>query len=130
MILNENDSRAISSSKFTIDQISDTKESHLYFLCFKMPSYEMLPLILMGVEMIVFENSVLKMYLLNTHLSFYRNSFHFVYLFHRTICRKYMIKRLIHDFSHSILAIIPRLCLGLIWGSQDYTWGDMEKVMY
>jgi hypothetical protein len=33
-----------------------------------MPSYEMLPLIFMGVEMILFENSVLKMYLLNTHL--------------------------------------------------------------
>jgi hypothetical protein len=25
--------------------LNDTKESHLYFLCFKMPSYEMLPLI-------------------------------------------------------------------------------------
>jgi hypothetical protein len=51
----------------------DNKESHLYFLCFKMPSCEMLPLILMRVEMIVFENSVLKMYLLNTHLSFQIN---------------------------------------------------------
>ena len=42
-----------------------------------MPSCEMLPLILMRVEMIVFENSVLKMYLLNTHLSFEINSFNY-----------------------------------------------------
>ena len=46
-----------------------------------MSSYEMLPLIFMGVEMNVFENSVLKMYLLNTHLSFYRNSFDYFILF-------------------------------------------------
>ena len=45
-----------------------------------MPSYEMLPLIFMGVEMIVFENSVLKMYLLNTH-SFHINSFNYFILF-------------------------------------------------
>ena len=46
-----------------------------------MPSYEMLPLIFMGVEMIVFENSVLKMYLLNTHSSFHINSFNYFILF-------------------------------------------------
>ena len=47
-----------------------------------MPSYEMLPLIFMEVEMILFENSVLKMYLLNTHLSFHINSFdYFILLF-------------------------------------------------
>ena len=44
---------------------------------FQMPSYEMLLLIFMGVETILFENSVLKMYLLNTctHLNFQINSF-------------------------------------------------------
>ena len=41
-----------------------------------------------------------------------------------------MIKRLIHDLFHIIQAIIPRLRLGLIWGSQDDTRADMEKVMY
>ena len=41
-----------------------------------MPSYEMFPSIFMGVEMIVFENSVMEMYLLNTHLSFHINSFY------------------------------------------------------
>ena len=43
-----------------------------------MPSYEMLPLIFMEVEMILFENSVLKMYLLNTH--FHINSFNYFIL--------------------------------------------------
>ena len=41
----------------------------------------MLPLIFMEVEMIVFENSVLQMYLLNTHLSFHINSFNYFILF-------------------------------------------------
>ena len=36
----------------------------------------MFPSIFMGVEMIVFENSVMEMYLLNTHLSFHINSFY------------------------------------------------------
>ena len=43
-----------------------------------MPSYEMLPLILMGVEMILFENSVLKLFLLNTH--FHISSFNYFML--------------------------------------------------
>ena len=46
-----------------------------------MTSYEMLPLIFMWVEMILFENSVLKMYLLNTHLNFHINSFNYFILF-------------------------------------------------
>ena len=84
------------------------------------------------VEMFSLDNSVLIMYLMNTQLSFHMNSllFHFVYLLHKTICRKYMIKRLIHDIFHIIPAIIPRLRLGLIWGSRDDTLADMEKGMY
>jgi hypothetical protein len=40
--------------------------------------------------------------------------------FHRTICRKYMIKRLIHDLFHFIPAIIPRPistldCVSAFW---------------
>ena len=46
-----------------------------------MPSYEMLPLIFMGVEMILFANSVLKMYLLNTHLNFHKHSSNYFILF-------------------------------------------------
>ena len=46
-----------------------------------MPSYEMLPLIFMRVEMILFWNSVLKMYLLNTHINFHINSFNYFILF-------------------------------------------------
>jgi hypothetical protein len=38
-------------------------------------SYEMLPLIFIEVDMILFKHNVLKMYLLNTHLSFHINSF-------------------------------------------------------
>jgi hypothetical protein len=34
-----------------------------------------------GVEMLFFDNSVLKMYLLNTQLSFHINSFHYFILF-------------------------------------------------
>jgi len=41
----------------------------------------MLPLIFFEVDMILFENSVLKMYLLNTHLNFYINSFSYLILF-------------------------------------------------
>ena len=41
-----------------------------------------------------------------------------------------MIKRLIHDILHIIPTIIPRLRLGLIWGSRDDTQADMEKDMY
>ena len=53
MILNENDALAMSLSRFTVNKKKDTKESHLLnCLCFKMPSYEMLSLIFMGVEMV------------------------------------------------------------------------------
>jgi hypothetical protein len=38
MILNENDSRAMAMSRFTVNKKNDTKESHLYFPCFKLPS--------------------------------------------------------------------------------------------
>jgi hypothetical protein len=45
-----------------------------------MPSYEMLPLILMGVEeMLLFDTSVLKMYLLNTHKEIHINLLTFNY---------------------------------------------------
>jgi hypothetical protein len=36
-----------------------------------MPSYEMLPLIFMEIEMILFDNSVLKIFLLNTHMGYW-----------------------------------------------------------
>ena len=50
----------------TVNKKNDTKESHLLnLLYFKMPSWEMLPLLFMGVEM---PFSVLKMYLLNSQL--------------------------------------------------------------
>ena len=67
-----------------------------------MPSYEMLPLILMGVEMLLFDTSVLKMYLLNTHKEIHINLLTFNYFIFficviKTICRKCMINRLIHD---------------------------------
>ena len=39
MNLNENDSLAIPSSRFTVNK-NDTKKLHLYFLCCNMPSYE------------------------------------------------------------------------------------------
>ena len=38
MALNENDSRAMVMSRFTVNKKNDTKESHLHFPCFKMPS--------------------------------------------------------------------------------------------
>jgi hypothetical protein len=40
-----------------------------------MPLLEMLQFIFMEVEMTLFENNVLKMYLLNTELSFHIQSF-------------------------------------------------------
>jgi hypothetical protein len=64
-------------SRFTVNK----KESHSYFPCFKLPSYETLPLIFMGVQMLFFDNSVLKMYLLNTQLIFQINSFYYFILF-------------------------------------------------
>ena len=75
-----------------------------------MPSYEMFPLIFMGEEMILFENSVLQMYLLNTHLSFNINSLNYFLLF---IC---FIKQFVGSISTHIghrlrLGLIP----GLIW---------------
>ena len=78
-----------------------------------MPSYEMFPLIFKGVEMILFENNVLKMYLLNTQLNFqlpyiFMWLFHCLYLLHIAICLKYMIKGLIRDLFHRIPAIIPQ----------------------
>ena len=71
---------AIFSSRFTVNKTKDTKESHLLnFLCFKMPSYEMLPLIFMGVEMFLFDNSFLNTYLLNSQLNFNIKSLTFNY---------------------------------------------------
>jgi hypothetical protein len=55
-----------------------TLKNHSYSFGFKMPSYEMLPLIFIEVDMILFKHNVLKMYLLNTHLSFHINSFNYM----------------------------------------------------
>ena len=42
----------------------------------------MLPLIFMGLEMLLFDNSVMKMYLLNTQFNFHKKSFnYFIFLF-------------------------------------------------
>lgn len=60
----------------------------------------MLPLIFMAVEMLLFDNTVLKIKLRYKYMYL----FHFVYLLHKTICLKNMIQRLIHDLFH----IIPR----------------------
>jgi hypothetical protein len=60
----------------------------------------MLPLIFMAVEMLLFDNTVLKIKLRYKFMYL----FHFVYLLHKTICLKNMIQRLIHDLFH----IIPR----------------------
>ena len=85
-----------------------------------MPSYEMLPFIFLGVEMLLFDNSVLKMYLMNTQLNSHIKSFFFFYLPHKAICRKYMIKRLIQDLFHIIpasMCIQPggsKLCYSLV----------------
>jgi len=49
-----------------------------------------------------------KMYLLNSELNLHIKSLTFNYYFFLLICRKYMIKRLIHELSHTILDIIPR----------------------
>jgi hypothetical protein len=39
IVLNENDSRAMAMSRFLVNKKKhDTKESHLYFPCFKLPS--------------------------------------------------------------------------------------------
>ena len=63
MISNENNSRLMSLSRFTVDK-NDTKESHLLnLLSLKRPSYEMLPDIFMGADILLFDNSELKMYL-------------------------------------------------------------------
>jgi hypothetical protein len=81
----------------------------------------MLPLILMGVEeMLLFDTSVLKMYLLNTHKEIHINLltfnyFIFFYLSHKNNLSKCMINRLIHDIFHITPAI---------------TQIDMEKVKY
>ena len=50
----------MSSSWFIVVK-NNTEESH-YSFGFKMPSYEMLPLIFMEIEMILFDNSVLKIF--------------------------------------------------------------------
>ena len=66
----------------------------------------MLPLILMGEDMFLFVIRVLKMYLLNSQLNFHIKSLIFIYLIFfcllKTICRKYMTQRLIHDIFHII----------------------------
>ena len=87
----------------------DIKVCFLYFVCFKMSLNEMLLFILMRVEIILFDNSVLKMYLLSTQLNFHIHLIIWFCLFapKKTICRKYMIKRLIHDLFHIIPATIP-----------------------
>jgi hypothetical protein len=56
-------------------------------------------------------------------------------LFHRTICRKYIIKRLIHDLFHIIPAIFPRpiSALDCVLGWYGGLWmipGLIWKVMY
>jgi len=81
MILNENNSRANSLIIIHDKFKKMTLMNHIYIFCYKIPSYEMLPLIFMGIEMILFENSGLEMYLLNTDLNFLINSFNYFILF-------------------------------------------------
>jgi hypothetical protein len=68
--------------------------------------------------MILIDNSVRKMHLLNTQLNFHIKSFNYFIFFnlpHKTICRKYVIKKIIHDLFH----FSPRLCLRRIWESRE-----------
>lgn len=101
-----------------------------------MPSKEILPLISMGAEMFLFDNSVLNMYLLNKQLNFYKKKSCNYFLFYmpdKTICRKYVIifvntlLFLYHTDFHSSTLIRPRLRLGLIWASLNVTRAEMEK---
>jgi hypothetical protein len=69
-----------------------------------------------GVEMLLYDNSVLKMYLLNAQLNVHVRSLTFSYEYFifficlvKTICRKHTtIFFLIHGLSHNIPAITPR----------------------
>ena len=75
MILNENDSRAISSWRITVDK-SDTKESQLYFL-FQI-------VFIWNVAINIYGNRddlVLIVFLLNTQLNFLIRSFNYFILF-------------------------------------------------
>ena len=56
----------------------------------------MLPLIFMGVEMLLFDNSVLKMHPLNTQLNFHIKSFNYFILF---IC---FIKQFVEAYDKQI----------------------------
>ena len=78
--LNENDSQKMSSSRFTVNKKNYTKESHLYSM-FQHNSWEILPLIFMGVEMFLVDNSVLKIHLLNTQLNCHIMYFNYFILF-------------------------------------------------
>ena len=78
--LNENDSQAMPSSRFTVNKKKYTKESHLYSM-FQHNSLEILPLIFMGVEMFLFDNNVLKIHLLNTQLNCHIMYFNYFILF-------------------------------------------------
>ena len=78
---------------------------------FQHKSWGILSLIFMAVEMLLLDNSVLKIHLLNTQLNCLIMSFNYFilfYLLHKTICRKHMTKRLIHDLFHIFPAITPR----------------------
>jgi hypothetical protein len=67
---------------------------------------------------IFYVSKCLKIYLLNAQLNFlFKSCNYFIfYLLHNTICRRYTIKRLMHDLCyHPSTDISHRLRLGLIW---------------
>ena len=63
MILNENDSRAMSFSRFTIKRKRHKRNKFSKFSMFQNALIRNVAINIYGVEMLLFDNSVLKMYL-------------------------------------------------------------------
>jgi hypothetical protein len=81
----------------------------------------MFRLIFLVVEMLLFDNSVLNMYQLNTPLNFHINLFNYFILF---------IPFLYQPGYHPETPISARDAVEDLYGSRDDSRDDVEKVMF
>jgi hypothetical protein len=79
MILNEYDSREMAMSRFSVNKKKQKQNYWITFIffMFQIALIEYVAINIYRIEMLLFHNSVLIMYQLNTQLSFHLNSFYY-----------------------------------------------------
>ena len=110
---NENDSRTMSSLRLTVNKKRHKRTTSSKCCVFQNAFKWNVAINISGgggggIEMFLFDNSVSENVSVELTIKLQHKVISFVYLLHKTICRKYMINKSIQDLFHIISVIIPR----------------------